>query len=134
MVHWRTARVHRRTIRRATTAHGRAHGGRGTTTATADTTSGKVARTLVMSPLSGSCSGPVWSGRPLGGSVGHAGRGASLAGADRPTRASPPRRERAGTAAYRQGKGPRVTSETGTGDDGGMSAPQQPGGDPARDA
>src|SRR3954451_19294330 len=104
MVHCRIDMVHCRTIRRATTAHGHAHVGRGTT-ATADTTSGKVARTLVMSPLSGSRSRPVSTGRPLGGSVGHAGHGASLAAGDRPTMPPPPGGERAGTAAYRQGTG-----------------------------
>ena len=41
--------VHRRSTQRATTAHERALGDEGK--AAADTTSGKVARTLVMSPL-----------------------------------------------------------------------------------
>jgi hypothetical protein len=49
--------VHRGGTRRATTTHERADGDEGKT-ATADTTSGKVARTLVMSPL-WFCSGPL---------------------------------------------------------------------------
>src|SRR3954470_4130025 len=75
--------VHRGRARRAATAHGRAHGGEGTT-ATADTTSGKVARTLVMSPLWFALHAR-WSGRDVGGSVGHAGPRASLPRARLPT-------------------------------------------------
>src|SRR4051812_38257053 len=69
--------VHRGSTRRAAIAHERAHGNERTAAATADTTSGKVARTLVMSPLS-SLLRPGVTGRDVGGSVGHAGPGASL--------------------------------------------------------
>src|SRR3954469_1758828 len=85
--------VHRRSTQRATRTHERAHGNEGKTAA-ADTTSGKVARTLVMSPL-WFTSGPAfraWRWRK---------RRACETGP------KPPRgREHPGTAAYRPDAGP----------------------------